>query len=373
MMMTMPSLRTDRGGFALPVAILVIVFLTAGVMGAFARAGAEARTIDNQRAQQLAFAVAAGGLEKFFAMGDTSLKTLNMPGGTVQFRVWDVMPAVTLPSTKTFVVRATATTAAGPGRPAGSRTVAQFATRAGATMQVLSAWTSLSGLEKNGSAGKIDGFDSAPVPCGDGTPMPGVAVPKDGYSQNGTGTVVFGNPPVSELGTQSQMKAQIKIDWPSIANPGASSMSPDIVFCGSGYGFSSAWGSCGAWPTLTRFANPDFWPVIVINGSSKLPGDGKGKGTLIVTGDLDLNGGDEWSGIILVGGRITDNGSGHISGAVVTGLNVMLNPPHVVDKSSKANGTKEYLYNSCDVMNAASGGVRLVPVSNAWSDNWSTW
>jgi hypothetical protein len=373
MMRTTHSLCGDRGGFALPVAILVIVLLTAGIMGAFARAGAEARTIDNQQAQQLAFAVAAGGLEKFFAIGDTALKTLNMPGGTAQFRVWDVMPAVVLPNTKTFVVSATATTAAGPGRPAGSRTVAQIATRSGSTMQVLSAWTSLSGLDKNGSAGTINGFDAATVPCGDGTPKPGVAVPKDGYTQNGTGTVVFGTPAISEMGTQEQMKAQIKIDWPAISKPGASSMSPEIVFCGSGYGFNSAWGSCAAWPTLARFQDPDYWPVIVINGSSKLPGDGIGKGTLIVTGDLDLNGGDEWRGIIMVGGRITDNGSGHISGAVVTGLNVLLDPPHIVDKSSKANGTKEYLYNSCDVVNAASAGVRLVPVSNSWADNWSTW
>lgn len=368
-----PGFRADRGGFALPVAVLVIAFLTAGVMGAFARTGAEARSLDNENAQQRAFAAAAAGLERFFARGDTTApaRSFTLSGHAIQVTIWDARPTVTLPNTKTFLVRATATAPGAGSRPGGTRTVAQFATRSGATMQVLSAWTSLSGLDKNGSSGKIDGNDYAVPSCGDGLPKPGVAVPTNGYSQNGTGDVVFGNPPVHEMGTQNQMKSQIHIDWPGIANPLAPKLAPDVIFCGTGYGFDARWGGCGTWPTLTQFQNPDYWPVLVINGSSKLPGDGKGKGTLIVTGDLDLNGGDEWRGIILVGGKITDNGSGHIAGAVVTGLNVMLNPPHVVDKSSKANGTKEYLYNSCDVMNAASGGVKLVPISNAWADNWS--
>jgi hypothetical protein len=363
-------LRSNRDGFALPVAFLVVAFMTAGALGAFARAGSEARTIDNQQGQQKAFAVAAAGLEKFFAQTDTSIKSFIMPGGdTVYITVWDMTPTVNMPDTKTYLVRAIARTQGAGDRPSGSRTVAQFATRTGMTMQVLSAWTSLSGLWKEGSAGKIDGYDAASPPCGDGAPKPGVAVPTGGYTQHGVGTVVYGDPPVEEMGTQQEMASQINIDWAGMTDPLNPKLPPDVIYCAGGYGYSSAWAPCGSWPTLERFANPDYWPVIVINGSSKLPSNGKG--TLIVTGDLDLNGGDEWKGIILVGGRITDNGSGHIAGAVMTGLNVLLG--QTVGQSSKANGTKEYLYNSCDVMNAASGGARLIPISNAWADNWSAW
>jgi hypothetical protein len=113
----------------------------------------------------------------------------------------------------------------------------------------------------------------------------------------------------------------------------------------------------------------NYWPTIVINGSAALPSDGRG--TLIVTGDLTFGGGDEWDGIIMVGGAITDNGSGNIAGAVVSGLNVLKGM--TVGQSSKANGTKDYAYDSCAVANAAANQSRLVGQRNAWVDNWTNW
>ncbi|HEX2165878.1 MAG TPA: hypothetical protein VHG09_01450, partial [Longimicrobiales bacterium] len=68
---------------------------------------------------------------------------------------------------------------------------------------------------------------------------------------------------------------------------------------------------------------------------------------------------------------IVDNGSGNISGAVVSGLNVLKG--ETVGESSKANGTKDYTYDSCIVEAAANGMAKLVAISNTWADNLSTW
>jgi hypothetical protein len=78
---------------------------------------------------------------------------------------------------------------------------------------------------------------------------------------------------------------------------------------------------------------------------------------LIVTGNLTFGGGDKWDGIIMVGGMITDNGSGNIAGAVVSGLNVL--SARRSRQSSKANGTKDYTYDSCKSQSAANGMAKL--------------
>jgi hypothetical protein len=231
----------------------------------------------------------------------------------------------------------------------------------------VSAWTSLSGLHKNGVAGDITGFDA----CSNDS-LAGVAVP-DGL-MTGKDEAITGDPDVLEMGTKEEMADAIKIDWNGIVNATNPAIAPDYIVCLPGtYGYDPDWGPCVPWPSSTLFANPDFWPTIVINGSSPLPTDGKG--TLIVTGNLTFGGGDKWDGIILVGGMIKDNGSGNIAGAVVTGLNIKRPEPwpDTVDVSSKAEGTKDYTFDSCKVAAAAAGQSKLSHIPNAWIDNWTSW
>jgi hypothetical protein len=256
----------------------------------------------------------------------------------------------------------------GAGRPRATRVVAQFVERPPAKIQILSSWTSLSGLVKNGSSGIITGHDAC---AGSSAVLPGVAVPTGGYTQQGAGDVVAGDPPIKPMGTQTEMGDEINIDWEGIRHPTSPTITPDIVVCKPGtYSYDATRGPCGSFPSASTFTNnPDYWPVIVINGSSALPANGRG--FLIVTGDLVFGGGDKWDGIVLVGGKITDNGSGNIAGAVISGLNVLLGES--VGESSVANGTKDYYYDSCKVANAAAGAGRLYPIQNAWSDTWLTW
>jgi hypothetical protein len=360
------ALRGNRGGFALPMAILVIGFLTASVMAAFARAGAEVRVVDNQQAQLRAFAVASAGLEQYIARGRIApLDTVIAFGADSAHVTVTLMHAPAFSDTSLYLVRSTARTRGGVGRPVGTRTVSQFAHRVVGRLAVNASWTSLSGLVKHGSAGIISGYDAC-----SGNVVAGVAVPDSTYVQSGIKDVVFGEPPVDNMGTPQEMADATHIDWENIIHPTSPSVSPDAMLCRPGtVSYDSNRGPCGSFPTAQQFEDPDFWPTIVVNGSTPLPEHGRG--TLIVTGNLTFGGGDKWNGIILVGGIITDNGSGHIEGAVITGLNAKLGEP--VGKSSKAEGTKDYIYNSCDIASAMGGMARLAQVPNAWADNSLTW
>jgi hypothetical protein len=386
------KLHTNRSGFALPLAILVIGVMTAGALAAFARTGAEAHMVDNQVVETQAFASAERGLGQFLAAGniDNTNVTYDFGGGESAVVTALLMRAApTLADTAIWLISSTGRVAARRGRPAGQRTVAQLAYRTTVTMEVHSSWTSLSGLDKNGSSGVISGVDACTCAECTNEVKAGIATPTGGY--DGQDQPIAGDPPHLEMGTPEEMAAQIHIDWDAITNPAAPSLPPSrflpdamtpmtpAVLCTAGTypNYIAGW-TCGQFPSQTWFDdNPNEWPTIIINGNSPLPADGRG--TLIVTGDLDIGGGQRWEGILLVGGRIIDNGTGDIAGAVVTGLNVLKdcpaasNNPCDVPESSRANGTKSYTYDSCKVNNATSGLSRLVGVTNAWVDNWATW
>lgn len=360
-------LQTNREGFALPMAILLIGFMTAGVLAGFARSSAEVQVSDNQAAETGAFALAEAGLAHYMGRGQIAPAdtTFVYPGGQARVTVTLMKAAPTPADTAIYLVRSTGRVTSPAGKPQASRTVAQFAFRVVGTMQVLSSWTSLSGLHKNGESGDITGYDA--TGCS-GTNVAGVATPTGMLT--GKDESISGDPQHQEMGTIEQMAAGIKIDWLNIAKPVAPAIMPDEVVCMPGtYGYDVDYTNCTAWPATSKFDDPNYWPTILINGSSPLPSNGRG--VLIVTGDLTFGGGDTWEGIILVGGKITDNGSGNISGAVVSGLNILKG--ETVGESSKANGTKDYTYDSCAVQNAANGMAKLNPISNTWADNLSTW
>jgi hypothetical protein len=357
-------LNARREGFALPMAILLVGFITAGLVGAFARQRSEYATIMSGSSQTNAFAVADAGLNAYMAAGTTSPATASytFDKGTAVVTATQIRAAATSNDTAIWLVQSVGTANGGSRKnPPARRIVAQLAYTLPSTMQVLSSWTSISGIIKNGTSGAIKGLDG----CDSTTVKPGAAVPNGGLS--GKTEPFSGNPPIQEMGTAQQLADAIKIDWAGIVNPAVDALQADIVINKPATnGYNSGWVPRGTFPSPFPAT---AWPTIVINGSSPLPGNGHG--TLIITGDFTLGGGDTWDGIILVGGTITDNGNGDISGAVVSGLNVKLG--QTVAQSSKANGTKTYQYNSCDVASATAARRKLTSVDNAWMDTWNAW
>lgn len=90
-----------------------------------------------------------------------------------------------------------------------------------------------------------------------------------------------------------------------------------------------------------------------------------------MTGNFAINGGQSWDGILLVGGTATSNGSTTIRGAAISGLNQQIGV--AVPASDIANGTKIFRYNSCLMARALRPFQGIVPMDNAWTDNWASY
>jgi len=351
-----------RTGAALPLTLFIIVILTTLSAGAFTMIGSERRVNDDRKAQLDAYLMARTGMERFIgsraALGFTSTPpaavestTIALPGGYAEVVMRVVRPPVdtTIPGLYVIRSRGVKTTGGTPAVVTAERTVAEYARFQFASIEVKSAWTAMAGLTKNGGSGTLTGYDA----CGAESAVAGVAVPNvPGYTQSGGTSVPEGAPKILHMGNATQTANSVEIDWNGIVN--GYSIQPDIEYPG------------GSWPTSSDWADPEFWPIIRVNGDFSLPADGRG--TLIVTGNLDIGGSRQWRGIILVGGALTSNGNNTVDGAVISGLNVKLGMS--VPPSDVGNGTKTYRYNSCDVASAVNGFVGLVPYRNAGADNW---
>jgi hypothetical protein len=361
----MPN-NTERRGFAIPIAVLVIAVLTIMVAGGFSLVSAERRSVADQKSQISAFRIAEQGLELFLVRRDSLMTIAYGAAGYSRVPVGGAQDSLRIPLTGgyadvkltrlrapkgsqsgLYVVRSKGVETAGAfaGTPQAVRTVAQYVLWEPAPMQVLAGWTALSGLQKNGGSGTLGGIDL----CGDSAAVAGVVVPVNpGYTGK---TVAVGDPPVDSVAPDS-----VAIDWNGIVNGG--SIQASIVMPGS------------TWPTAAMEAayaddNSIYYPIVRVNGDFSLPSSGKGM--LIITGNLTLNGSVGWKGVILVGGDITSNGNNGIQGATVSGLNVKLG---TYVPTSTANGTKQYNYNSCEVAKATTTMGALVTLRNTWVDNW---
>jgi hypothetical protein len=351
----------NRSGFAMPMTLMILVFLTVGAATAFARVQTEMRAGQNREIETDAFAYAQSGLERFtidrYNLGFTTNPPANwestriaMSGGYADVILRRVRPKVGA-NLAMYLVKSRGVRQAGSTAwtPRSEAVVSQYTYFREGKLDVLSAWTSLSGLQKNGGAGTIDGTDF----CGVEPPVAGVAVPDSpGYMQSGGASVPTGSPPVDSLGTQAQTNAAVKIDWDGIVNSNA--LPADITIPGD------------PWPASFP---ANYWPVIRVNGNFTLPTNAQG--TLIVTGNFTINGSTTWDGILLIGGTIYANGNNNVHGAVISGLNMKLGI--AVGTSDVGNGTKTYVYDSCAIANAVSKFAALVMIGKTWSNNWSTW
>ena len=355
--------KTERRGFAIPIAVLVIAVLTIMIAGGFSIVSAERRSVADQKSQISAFRIAEQGLEIYLVARDSLIAAgrlqcnptpcnhvpaskdsaaITVSGGTANVSLTMIRPPINNQS-GLYVIRSKGveTANAYAGSPQAVRTVAQYVLWEPIPMQVLAGWTALSGLQKNGAAGTIGGIDL----CGAEDTVAGVVVPiNPGY----TGKVIaVGDPPVDSVTSDS-----VRIDWNAIVNLNA--ITPTITIPG------------GAWPTDAMWADTSFYPIIRVNQADWTPPT-SGRGMIIATGNLTLNGSITWSGVLLVGGIITSNGTNGIQGATVSGLNVKLG---IAVPPATANGTKSYNFNSCEVAKANKPAGALVTLRNTWVDNW---
>ena len=395
--------KHERRGFALPMAILIIAFLTVTIAAAYTATSSELTTNMAQRGESKAYMVAQAGLENFMARRNENgfcancnfptdppvatyeSTTVALPGGYAQvvaqrLRVASTTrPAIYLLRSRGVDTSSIAITGSSMSSR-GERTVAQLVYWNVNQVNMLSGWTSTSGLDKNGSSGTISGVDA----CGKRPAVAGIAVPSGDATVNGNFTPA-GNPPIQYLGNQQQANDAVKIDWNGVIN--GNRIQADYTFA-SGSAATSGWSSIDFGNTSTGLK----YPVIRVNDNFTLPSAG-GQGTLIVMGNLTMSGNNLWHGILLVGGQMTSNGDGTVTGATMSGLNTMLSTsgsPSELDKAralapsaspaltnnpanATANGTKTFQYDSCEVSKAAGGLASYSVYPNAWMDNFVTY
>lgn len=354
-------MQLNRRGATLPLTILLLSLMGVAVAISFTRVSSERRTTGDARAQLGAFAVAQSGLNRFMSTINAkpvgpfpNTVTYNdLPGGTAQVDLVQLRESTTtlLPAVYAITSRGTYTGAKRYDSkvPSAQRTVGTYALWTPAPFDLNGAFTSLSGIHKNGTAGQFNGNDN----CGAMPAIPGAAVPDGTYS--GATEVLDGNPPddpdyIGTGGTGGTAKDEVDIDWAGIV--AGTTLPPNYTY--------------PTWPNAAQFAN---WPVVRVNGDVALPGNGKG--ILIVTGNFTIGGGQSWEGLVLVGGTVTSNGNNSILGATVSGLNVKLGM--AVPQSAIANGTKIFKYDSCNLARALGKIGSIQRVRNGWIDSWSSY
>ncbi|MEN3336774.1 MAG: hypothetical protein V7647_450, partial [Acidobacteriota bacterium] len=322
---TMPAaLPRERRGFALPMAILIIAFLTVTIAAAYSATSSELTTNMAQRGESKAYMVAQAGLENFMARRNENgfcancnfptdppaspyeSTTVTLPGGYADVTATRIRtatngrPAIYLlrahgvDTSSLALTGLTIDKVTQKNRSFGERTVAQLVYWNVNQVNVLSGWTSTSGLDKQGSSGTISGVDA----CGKKPAVAGIAIPDGDYGVNGNFTPA-GNPPVQYLGSQQAANDAVKIDWDGVIN--GNRIQADYTFA-SAAAATSAWGSNNMFSVNGTL----LYPVIRVNDNFTLPSQG-GQGTLIVMGNLTMSGNNLWKGILLVGGQMTSN------------------------------------------------------------------
>lgn len=386
-----------RAGFALPLTMLLLLVVTGSVMLSLEQGSSERRVQDTDTGVLQALVLAESGLERFASEGDdwtwsngypvplqaSSTAELTDLGEDLGISGFAEIEATRLwaqgnpadPDAALFAIssRGVQTQGGWSNAPQAARVVSRLVHWERPVPPFVdesfpSAWTSISGLTKNGNSGTITGIDA----CGKKGAKAGVAVPADpGY--NGHEGPVTGEPPIEHIGDTAEEAADaIDIPWKDIRE--GTAFPPTFTIPHDGGWSDIESGVEGGW---------DSYPVIFVDSdamddSFTLPTDG-GKGTLIVTGDAEISGQNLWEGIVLVGGKLTSNGNNTVSGAVVSGLNVKLDDEvgmGEVGVADVGNGTKTFEYDSCAIESAlntlnANPPANVTVLANTWLDTWA--
>ena len=375
-------MRSERKGFALPMSILALALMTAGVIAAYSTTTAETVANNAFRSQDRAYQLAEAGLQQFMVRrgtagfcsncvadppaSDSEWTRVSLTGGYADVVSMRVRPALATGEPALFFIRSTGTDTTVKLGGAGAaiyarRTIGQYATFATASVKPIAAVTSLNGFTETvtGAAAPIVGADN----CGAVPTLAGLVIPPGGQ-YTGSGGAPTGSPGRDSTMSLDSIKKRVGIDWNAIINYDA--IPADITIPG------------GSFPNVFAFAlDPTYYPVIRVRTNNySIPNNGRG--ILIADSNLVIASNETWDGIVMVGGRLTASGSGTSYGVVFSGLNYLLpgavNPASGVtaDNDQMAN-SKRFVFNSCYATNAAAKLRVYFGWSNSWTDNVAIW
>lgn len=339
--------RTDRAGFALLVALVALVGVSALAAGGFLLANAERETVSSFRDSVDAFYVAQMGLSDFVGSQSGSptegTTTYSYDAGRAEVSVTKV--GSTAGDGRLYRV-------ASVGTADGTNALRQLELLVmvppGTIPTPPGAIVSGAGLTRSETSGTISGEDA----CGASGPVAGLRA----FSYSGSDASVSGEPPTEITG--EPFAGFVDEAWWNGIREG------DLVL--HEYVVTDA----GGWPDFSSLP-PDAWPVVYVDAPSiDLAGTESGRGLVITKGDLVLSGDFDWDGTLLVGGALSDDGTGFVSGAVVTGLNRLRDEAVAEDdlRDPELLGTTSYQYDSCSLATLNQEIARLIEVPGTWRE-----
>jgi len=356
------SRRLRRQGFILPTTLLVLTLVTVMLAAAFVMVSAEYRTTDNSFASARALAIAQAGLQNYFAMGHILTGTSDSTrytysGGYARVRAWRLRDSTTTGPKEPalWVVRAIGydTVKAPAGQPNAQRAVAHFAQLNRGTLPARAAMVSANavlmvGAGANPITGVNTGFLAVPgcvLPVNDDTT--GLTVPSGDY---GGGNPV-GIPPgrgIEYLASAAEVIDSTRIDWAALLG---GQFTPDYV---------------NQFPP----AGNSTYQAHYFTDDVTIP-SGQRRGLLVVNGDVTFGSGMHWDGIIVAGGRVIAISSNFIlHGVLISGLSLSQGV-NVGDSQIRRGPGRVIQWDWCYAQASIGALSYLIPMRNAWADNWS--
>jgi hypothetical protein len=340
-----------ESGFALITVLLVLIGVTALATAGFVLSDSDYRASQNHRSSVHSFLSANGGLYEYVGSLKVATDTMDYSYTTGDATVQGEQ-LLDLGDGRTLHRITSESSYDAPEGGTARKTVSTVVLHSDGEIEFPAAILSLTTIHKDGGSGDVSGGDHASDgECAGAVAdsVAGVAVPPSGYDQNGGTSVPVGDPDILDP-PLADLISLLNLDWDAIVNGDV--LSPDYTI------------PPDSWPSI----GPDEWPVILVEGDLAVSPGNSGQGALIVEGSLTMNGSFAWDGIILVGENFVSNGANQVEGAMMAGLDVLLGetPPD----SDLANGTKDFLYDSCKVLwasQAAFGGLYEFPGS--WTES----
>jgi hypothetical protein len=373
-----PTRTTDRKGLALITALFGIVILTVMMSGMHFTATQDFRGTRNALVEQRSFAVAEFGLNSEISNWDRSRNVLTgFPVGSIDANQVYVANGdtswvkVTRLTENTFWVVSDGRANIGNTKMESRRQTSAYVRIAYPTIEPKGAITAAGDVKLQGAA-KVDGYDVAPsgwLHCS-GTPaptVPAVVVPPGETVTYGP-TNITSTPAVVYDAAAADSNTYVRYgteSWVSLTS------NADIKLAGGTYNSNIA--PVGTASTCDRsqtwnWGEPHrpgavigcygWYPIIYVDGSVHLNGNGYGQGILLVNGDLEINGIFEFYGLVIVRDDVTKgNGTAKIHGALYA-ANLTLDT-----STSWFTGTQDVNYSKCAIESALAGSAILVRVT----------
>ena len=374
---TPPIATEDRRGVALITALFGVVVLAVMMSGMYFTSNQEYKGTRNTLVEQRSFAVAEFGLNSEISNWDRSRNLLsNFPTGSIDSNqvyiasgdtAWVKVSRLT---ENTFWVVSEGRANIGNASLESRRQTGAYVRIAYPSITPKGAITAAGNVKLNGSA-LVNGDDVHPpgwTNCSATSPsVPAVVVPP-GNTVTYNSSNISSTPAVQYDSAAADSNTYVRYgseSWVSLTS------NADIKLPGGVYnadiepvGTATTCDKSGDWnwgepfrPGLVAGCY-GYWPIVYVNGSLTINGNGYGQGILLVNGDLKINGQFEYYGLIVARDDVDKgNGTAKIHGALYA-ANLELNDP-----LSWINGNQDIQYSKCAVESALAGSAILVRTS----------